>query len=257
MKKTFARLSCLALLIAVLVGCAPKNNAPSTGTDVVSPSETPAAPSSPGVVAGDFTFSRETYTDDLSQIEYIEVSGSEGTDTLLLGLNNTLWAYASSDVPEGALGGDTPFLTTTSEYALVCDRYLSVRIERSLMYPGAAYPTATVVAVNFDLATFQFLDSPSLLAIDDALRDAIVSGVFTQTYPAAIDGAPAIFADEFFDNIAADNDLCAVYLTDTGIALALNERLHAEGDYWVFEATYERAHDLLAPSFQSLLDNYV
>ena len=169
--------------------------------------------------------------------EYLEVIGL--TDTgVAQRLNEELEAFCIR-VSSNAEYNDKN-ITGTVEYAVVGYTYLSVRVNTSVFADGMAYPNNDFYAGTFDLRTGKIINNISaFVEVGDDLQLTIETGVFKQIYPETIiDYAVEVLADEF------DKDI-NFYLTKDGIGLFLTGRSHAEGSYWIFEATYGDINKLL------------
>ena len=81
------------------------------------------------------------------------------------------------------------------------------------------------------------------------------SGKFTQIYPdTAIDGAADVLAAEIAAYIESSENQNNFYLTEKGLALYVDERPHAAGDYWIFEAKYSDIEPLLTQKLSGALN---
>ncbi|MDR1599327.1 MAG: hypothetical protein LBS11_05595 [Oscillospiraceae bacterium] len=189
-----------------------------------------------------------------SWIEYAEVSGLPDAD-----IQETLNAYLRWFSVDVYLDDDPDRAWDTVEgktsYTILGDRYLSVRTEYFFNGASLAHPWSDIQALVFDLSIGEpGAQLSDYLPVDTALREKILDGSFTLVYPdAEPDDLFARFAEDYVDNADPEYYNINFYLTDTGVALFLRDRIHAEGDYWVIEASFEKLEGLMTPALVELL----
>ncbi|MDR1570478.1 MAG: hypothetical protein LBS72_08335 [Oscillospiraceae bacterium] len=196
----------------------------------------------------------ETETKGDSFIQYAQASGL--ADEVVQESLNALLKWFSigaelDDDPEYAY----ETVEGVTQFAIINDRYISVRTD--YFYNGAslAHPWSRLATLVFDLETGEPAGAVNdFILVDEDLRIAITDGTFTVTHPdAEFDGMMEVFAGDFVDQFDPELFNTSFYLTDTSFGLLLGDRIHAEGDYWTIEATYESVWNLLTPKLTETL----
>jgi len=249
------KLCAIVLLAAILTmaGCSSKPSSEPTAAPSEAPPASPSAtPSDDGEMQQGSTpesqVAARIETEEMGEYsaEYIQVSGLPDED-IQDALNNELKMFGTWGIDNE--GGET--ITATAEYSIIGDSYISVRQIQTTYVEDAAYPTSVFNSQLFSLETGMSVDISEFMVVDDELADAIESGVFVQIYPEEIEGAAEMMVEEFVDNGMEYET--RFYLTEMGIGIYINERLHVEGDYWVFEAEYGDIERLLTVELLDIL----
>ena len=139
----------------------------------------------------------------------------------------------------------------TAEWHIFADRYLSVLSTYYYSGTAMAHPWADIRTLTFDL---QGDDTPlrvsDVILVDEDLRVAIRDGVFRKANdPIDIEGSAADFIIGYIDEYNPETTGYNFYFTEDGIALYLNDRPHAAGDFWVFEAAFTDIELIVNPDF--------
>lgn len=190
----------------------------------------------------DVKFNLETYTDDHVEVQYIQAAGLN--DDVQEKLNQNimdfyLWQWTNS------LGGeaDTTEYYGTAAYAFTGKRLLSVQRILSATTENAAYPVNEISAQTFDIMTGEPVGPLNA----DAFTDEIIRK-FKLTMPDAdVPDELAAKADQAFkDYVLGTDEIYNYFLTDTGVAIYIMNDVHAEGDYFIFEADIPDITGMLA-----------
>jgi hypothetical protein len=189
----------------------------------------------------------ETMEDGDTKIEYVQVTGWPDFD-IQTKLNEELetfftWPLVDAENPDKNI-------TTTADYAIIGNKYISVRAYDMEYTQGTAHPVSNLRAMVFDLETGESAGNiAEFIEVGNYLSEAILDGRFVQIYPdEPIDGA-----DETLMNSISDisNNF---YLTENGMVLFVTDMPQATGGYWVFEAPYESIQSLLNEKLLSAIN---
>jgi hypothetical protein len=234
MRKFIALLLCLALCTGLLGSC--------KGKASVAASSSQEEALKPQILLEKYTPNKNV------DVEFISVSGL--TESSQVKLNDLLrqfylWQW-ENDTTEGA--EDTTQYTGKAIHYVVGDKYLSVVRIMSSFPEGAAYPTDEISAQTYDLTTGDTVDN--LVLGDAAFAEADAANKFKLTYPEAeIEGANGRLAEY----AQGKKNLYNYYITQTGVAIFIANDIHAEGDYWVFEAPYSAVKGILSAELAALV----
>ena len=238
MKKILGIISAVVMVVLLLTGC--------TSNQAIK--EVPAEPS-PTPEKNEITVSILTGDVVGRNKQYFKVSGladSEVEDAL----NSDLFLFSAWDGIEDY----------TLDFAVV-GNFLSVRRAGTQNTEGSAYPTNFLQTQIFDLSTGKQAGSlADFVRLDKDILDNIEDGIFKLVYPEEIKSVIPIddvnerLYEEIVNNHARRDDYFDMnfYLTETSLGLFI-ETLHAEGDYWVFEATYEAIRPILSEKLLAAL----
>ncbi|MDR1705585.1 MAG: hypothetical protein LBS19_12995 [Clostridiales bacterium] len=183
-------------------------------------------------------FAIEKYTEDTVSAEYVKVSGITAQKTL----NDNLEAFFLGAFADGAEGS----YENTAEFYNIGGRFLSVARIENFMPEGGAYPTAAIAGKTFDLETGEVIGD----LVFGGVSPEHPSDVFTQVYP---DNAVDAVWERLAANLEEIGPFKDYYLTETAIMAYVNHDLHAEGDYFIFEAPYEQSVSLLSGALAAVV----
>ncbi|MCL2013509.1 MAG: hypothetical protein FWG69_00820 [Oscillospiraceae bacterium] len=173
--------------------------------------------------------------------EYVLLSGLEHDIKLQGKINEEIQTFCTW--PTFNRDNDDKNITVKVEYAIIGNKYISIRAADSVYADGAAHPENNYRTATFDLETGEH--AGSLIAFSNAgdeLRKKITDGTFKQIFPEEpIDGAAEVLAAEF--------DVDNFYLTEDSLGLFVTDRPHAAGSYWIFEAKYSDITTLVGDSY--------
>ncbi len=162
-------------------------------------------------------------------VEYVEISGMKDAE-IQDELNENLKTFSLWYV--SGLSQEENNKTVTASYALI-DNYICVYAELLETGDSLPYPIKRFDATTYDLETGLNCTLSEFIDVKTDLITAIENGSFSQVYPeTAVEGA----LDVLLEEASANPNGIGFYLKPDIIGLYLNDRLHAEGDYWLFEA---------------------
>ncbi|GHU68419.1 hypothetical protein FACS1894184_10350 [Clostridia bacterium] len=192
-----------------------------------------------------------------SKIEYAQVSGLADEE-----IQAMLNAYLKWFSVDNYLDEDVDRAWDTVEgrtaFAIVGGRYLSVYTEYLFSGKEMAYPWGDVQARVFDLTIGEpDTQLSDYLTTGPELNAAIADGTFTIFKPDVTEEQGidflARFAQDYGVNYEPDYYNTDFYLTEDGLGLFVHDRIHAEGDYWMAEAAYDKLGGLMTPMLEELL----
>ena len=226
MKKFLGTISAVIIVTLLFAGCAGNNGANNqNGSNAGNQSE-PWKDAEGGQIAVGIATDNSGGT----EVEYIHVSGHPDP-AVEKELNEELYVFSTWDTVF-TMGDDNGDVDNIKLNFAVVGNLLSVRCSGTRNTEDSAYPTNFLRTQIFDLTTGKQAGSLSeFIKVGEELRNLIKSGAFTILYPPERDDGNERLAAEIADTYA-------FYLTETSLGLFIDV-LHAEGDYWVFEATYE------------------
>jgi hypothetical protein len=237
MKKILVLILCLALCTGLLSSCKGKDTASSTAG-----SGAQEADLKPQILLEKYSPNEKV------DVEFISVSDlKESSQVKLNDLLRQfyLWQWENGTPEEN---GDTAHYTGTARHYIVGDKYLSVVRIMSTLTEGAAYPTEEISAQTYDLTTGDTVDN--LVYGDAVFAEADAANKFKLTFPEAeIAGANAKLAEY----AQGKKNLYNYYLTQTGLALFIANDVHAQGDYWLFEAPYADIKGILSDDLAAVV----
>ena len=181
-------------------------------------------------------------------MKFLKVSGLEDP-AAEESINSELFTFSTWGLEESDMDG------FKLEYAVVGD-YLSVRRSGTKIEEGAAYPTNFFHTQIYDFSTGrQAGDLREFIKIEEDFRNLITSGAFKMIHPEGveIEGAAEHLAAAIVDPFEYESFESRFYLTETGLGLYM-EVLHAEGDYWIFEASYADIYPVMQKKLALALD---
>ncbi|MDR0397195.1 MAG: hypothetical protein LBH66_07835 [Oscillospiraceae bacterium] len=189
-----------------------------------------------------------------SSIEYVEASGIRDAETLET-LNAYLRWFSSDTYLDDGEDREWDTVEGKTSFSVLGGRYLSVRTEYFFSGARLAHPWSDIHALVFDLEAGEpDTQLTDYLPLDAGLRSAITDGAFELAYPdTEPDDLWTRFAEEYIDEADPEYYHTDFYLTETGIALFLRDRIHAEGDYWVIEAPFDKLDKLVTPMLAELI----
>jgi len=230
MKKFLGTISAVIIVTLLFAGCAGNNGANNqNGASNAGNQDEPWKDAEGGQIAVGIA---TNILLDGTEVKYIHVSGHPDP-AVEKDLNGELYAFSAWDL-EDMKDIKLEFTVTGAR------QFLSIRRSGTRHTEGAAYPVAFLETQIFELDSGeQAGDIKEFIKVDNDFRKLITSGVFKQVYPEGVEaeGAAERLAAEIVDKMSPDYFDLRFYLTDTSLGLYI-EVLHAEGDYWAFEAPY-------------------
>lgn len=195
----------------------------------------------------DVKFNVKTYKADRVEVGYIEVAGL--SDSVQERLNQNIrdfylwqWTYGQEEESDKA---EYYGLAT---YSFVGGRLISVQRYLSITADGAAYPVNEASAQTFDVTTG---DPVGALNAEPFTEEDI--NKFELTLPS--DDVPDELAkkarQKLREYLLGTDEIYNYFLTDTNVAIYIANDVHAEGDYFIFEAEYAEVGDVLAVTIRS------
>lgn len=197
----------------------------------------------------DVKFNIETYTDNHVEVQYIQAAGLH--DTVQEKLNQNimdfyLWQWTDSLNSEA----DTTEYYGTAAYAFTGKRLLSVQRYLSATTEDAAYPVNEISTQTFDIMTGEPVGALNAAPFTDEI---IRKFKLTQPGADVPDELAAKAEQSFKAYVLGADEIYNYFLTDTGVAIYIMNDVHAEGDYFIFEADLPDIAGMLAEPIKSAL----
>lgn len=177
-------------------------------------------------------FNVETYTADHVEVEYIQVA--DLYDIIQGKLNENimefyLWQWTNGVDSEA----DRTEYYGTATYAFVGEKLLSVQRYLNVTAEGAAYSVNEVSAQTFDVTTGEPVGALNAVPFTQEQIQ-----MFKLTLPSddVPDELAAKAEQAFKDYVLGTDEIYNYFLTDTGVAIYVMNDVHAECDYFIFEA---------------------
>lgn len=192
-------------------------------------------------------FSTQIHSEPNVEVAYIEAADRNGSaqETLNKNLREFYlwqWLYPAGEADE------TITYHGTADYAFIGNRLLSVQRYLSVFHEGAAYPVNEVSAQSFDISTGEPVGPMN----EKPLTDNILQKFHLTSVGENVPEELTAKASQALSQYAQETEeIYTYFLTDTGVAIYLPNDVHAEGDYFIFEAKAEDVSEVLSEPIRS------
>lgn len=224
----------LAVMLAVtcFTACGNKEIDGSDSDAPISSSENTEAPKPTQI-----SFEINKFEKGNASVEFVKISGMTD-ERLQIRLNQNIkdfytWQWINEDAE------DTAKYTATAKYYFKGNLLSVIRILNTAE-EGASHPISEISAQTYDITTGNIVEN--ILLNGDKVKNA--ADKFRLIYP---DTEVPNAAERFAAYLDDSDTITTCYLTDSGIAVYMPVASHAEGDYWIFEARYADASEILTP----------
>lgn len=230
--KLFSLVLAATLVATCFTACGSKEIDGSDSDAPISSSENTEAPKPTQI-----SFDINKFEKKKASVEFVKINGMTD-ERLQIRLNQNIkdfytWQWINEDEE------DTAKYTATAKYYFKGNLLSVIRILETTA-ESAAYPISEISAQTYDITTGNIVEN--ILLSGDKVKNA--ADKFRLIYP---DTEVPNAAERFAAYLDDSDTITTCYLTDSGIAVYVPAVSHAEGDYWIFEASYADASEILAP----------